>query len=331
MRVAVVDIGSNSVQLLVAEIDDGQWRQLAAAERVTRLAEGLGSGQALDPGAAGRTFEAVEGLADLARKLGAERLWAVGTRSFRLASDGSAFAVRLGHVIGEPVEILSEEREAELGFKGAVSGLGCARGRVLSVDIGGGSTEIVSGHDGRPLDRVSLPFGAVVLTEQYLGRDPSPPEDVAALRAAVFDAVSTTDLIRRYLDDDEPHGPLIGSGGTLVTLAAMAAGLDSYRADIVHGSSLARDVLRAQCADLAARSITERKSIRGLGAARAPTILAGAVVAEVLMDVTGAEAIVVSDHGLRHAVLRERLLALGLETRGVAWDRRYRAANGSLN
>ena len=316
MRVAVVDIGSNSVQMLVAEIDDGQWRQLAAAECVTRLAEGLRSGQALDPGATGRTFEAVEDLADRARKLGAERLWAVGTRSFRLARDGSAFAARLEHVIGEPVEILSEEREAELGFEGAVSGLGCARGRVLSVDIGGGSTEIVSGHDGRPFDHVSLPFGAVVLTEQYLGRDPSPPEDVAALRAAVFDAVRTTDLIRRYLDEDEPHGPLIGSGGTLVTLAAMAAGLDRYRADIVHGSSLARSVLRAQCVDLGARSIAERKSIRGLGAARAPTILAGAVVADVLVDATGAEAIVVSDHGLRHAVLQERVLALALETRG---------------
>jgi len=312
MRAAVLDIGSNSVQLLVVEVDGSEWRELAAAECITRLADGLAEGRALDPAACARTFEAIEVLAARARALGIVRLWAVGTRSFRLAIDGPAFAERLESAVGGPVEILSAAREAELGFEGAVIGLGCTAGPVLSVDIGGGSTEIVWGHDARPVDHLSLPLGVVVLTERYLHRDPSPPEDVRALRAVVSNAVAEARPVRRHLEGAGSRGPLVGSGGTLVTLAAMAARLDSYRADVVHGSRLTREVLGAQLADLAARSIAERSQITGLSPARAPTILAGAVVANALMDAAGENAIVVSDHGLRHAVLRERVLALGM-------------------
>lgn len=312
VRIAVLDIGSHSVQLLVAEIGDGGWRELAAVERITRLAEGLSAGGPLDPRSCDRTFEAISELAGRSRQLGAEHLWAVGTRAFRGATDGPAFATRLARVIGEPVEILSADREAELGFEGAVSGLGLAAGPVLSVDIGGGSTEIVFGRDGRPVDHISLPLGSVVLTERYLERDPAPAKDVATLRAAIFDALSESALIGRRLGAGGTEGPFVGSGGTLTTLAAMAARLDSYRADIVHGSSLTRRVVRAQCADLAARSIVERTSIPGLAPERAATILAGAIVADVLMTRAGYDTLVVSDHGLRHGVLRQRGLALGI-------------------
>jgi exopolyphosphatase/guanosine-5'-triphosphate,3'-diphosphate pyrophosphatase len=306
VRASVLDIGSNSVQMLAAAIDGGTWRELAAAERITRLAEGLSANRTLAPTACARTLAAIEALAGQARAVGARHVWAVGTRAFRLAVDGPAFASRVERVIGEPVEILSAAREAELGFAGAVLGLGCTRGPVLSVDIGGGSTEIVSGYDAEPHDHVSLPLGAVVLTDRYLRHDPPSPEEVSALRSAVGEAVGGVLPLHRHRDAGEARGPVICSGGTVTTLAAMRARLDRYRADVVHGSHLERETLRAVSADLAARSIAERCTLPGLHPARAPTILAGALILDELFHAAGADVVLVSDHGLRHAVLRER-------------------------
>jgi exopolyphosphatase/guanosine-5'-triphosphate,3'-diphosphate pyrophosphatase len=116
--------------------------------------------------------------------------------------------------------------------------------------------------------------------------------------------------IRRHRDAGNAHEPVICNGGTVTTLAAMAARLDRYRADVVHGSHLGRETLRAACVDLAARSIAERCTLAGLHPARAPTILAGALILDELVHAAGAEVVLVSDQGLRHAVLRERAGAL---------------------
>lgn len=310
MRAAVLDVGSNSVQLLVADVGDGAWHQVAAAERITRLADGLAAGGPLNPTAAGRTLDAIVRFAAGARDLGAAYVWVVGTRPFRLAADGQAFRLRIEEKIRAPMEILTGAREAELSFIGTVLGLGYTRGPVLAIDIGGGSTEIVAGCDGRSLDRASLPIGAVVLTERFLRRDPPGGDELAALQAAVVAAVSDAPPIGRATGGGEAPGPLVGSGGTLVTLAAMAAGLDRYQADVVHGSRLHRDELLATWGNLAARTIAERCAIPGLDPGRAPTIVAGAVIAHAVMSATGAEDLLVSDQGLRHAVLRERALAV---------------------
>jgi exopolyphosphatase/guanosine-5'-triphosphate,3'-diphosphate pyrophosphatase len=306
VRVGIIDIGSNSVLLLAVETAGREWRELEGAEHITRLAAGLTGGARLDAAACGRTLEAVAAFCARARALGAEQLWAVGTRAFRLAEDGPAFAARVEEATGVAVEILSEAREAELTFAAAVGGLDRVRGPVLSVDIGGGSTEIVFGQDGRPLVHASLPLGALVMTERHLRSDPPTAGEVAALRAAVSDALAVAPpLGRRRAAGDT--GPIVGSGGTLTTLAAMRAGLTEYRGDLVHGSCLSRDELHAAAADLTRRSLAERRELAGLLAERARTITAGTLMAAAVVDAAQAPAIVVSDHGLRHGVLRERL------------------------
>jgi exopolyphosphatase/guanosine-5'-triphosphate,3'-diphosphate pyrophosphatase len=273
---------------------------------VTRLGEGLGTGDVLSPAACARTLAAVRLLARRARALGAMHLWAVGTRAFRAATDGAAFAERLGGAIDARVEVLSGSREAELSFLGAVHGLARAQGPVVSLDIGGASTELVSGVQGRPTAHVSLPVGAVVLTEQFLRHDPPTADEIGALRTALIDDVRKAAPLGAHGAGAGRASVIIGSGGTLVTLAAMAGELDRYRPDIVHGMALPREVITAQIEALARRSVAERQAMRGLDPARAPTILAGALVAEAVVCASGARSIVVSDHGLRHAVLRER-------------------------
>ncbi len=161
------------------------------------------------------------------------------------------------------------------------------------------------GQDGLPEEQVSLRLGAVVLTERYLAHDPPTRDELAALRAAVTEALVATP-IRRLIGPDGARGPLVGSGGTLLTLGAMAARLDCYRGELVHGMELRSDSLRASRTELEGRTIAERCAIPGLDSGRAPMILAGAILADAVLTASGAHAYVLSDQGLRHAVLRER-------------------------
>ncbi len=309
MRATVLDIGSSSVQLLVADLSPERWVERAAAECVTRLGEGLSTRRSLGPEACARTLSAARAFAARARALGASHLWAVGTRAFRRAIDGPAFAARIAAEIGAPVDILSAGREAELGFSGAVRGLAPMDGVVLGFDVGGGSTELVRGIGGDAVDHVSLPIGAVVLSEAYLRHDPPLADEIETLRRAVAGAVAAASPVRGH---GEPPPIVVGSGGTVTTMAAMANGLDRYRPAVVHGSRLSRDVVRAHVAELGRRSILERWSIPGLDPARAATILAGALVVQAVLDAIGAPSIIVSDHGLRHAVLCEKAYDSGL-------------------
>jgi len=306
MRVAVLDVGSNSIQLLVTDVAERAWSQVAAGERITRLADGLIPAGRFHPAAVARTLAALSLFAARARALGAETFSVVGTRPFRMAADAGDLAARVEAAIGVPVEVLSGSREAELGFAGAVAGLGCTRGPVLTIDIGGGSTEIVCGEDGRIVERVSLPIGAVVLTQRHLAHDPPTAGEVEALRAAVAEALDRVPPLRRWREMG--GGPFIGSGGTVTTLAAMAARLECYRAEIIHGSRLTRESLEGLCAELAARPVVERCAMPGLDPDRAVVILGGAVIAVAAVAAAATDGLVVSDQGLRHGLLAMRLL-----------------------
>jgi exopolyphosphatase/guanosine-5'-triphosphate,3'-diphosphate pyrophosphatase len=344
MRVAVLDLGSNSVQLLVADVGEGRWREIAVAEGITRLAAGLRPGARLAPEAAARTAASAALMAARARALGAVRMWAVGTRAFRAAADGAAFAAAVAARLGVPVEILSAEREARLGFAGVVAGLAWQRGPALTVDIGGGSTEIVRGDDGWPTAQATLDIGAVVLTERFLRHDPPTGAEVTALRAEARETVATAaDAICGAVGGmgvpGPPGVPIAGSGGTVTTLGAMAAGLDCYRAEVVHGMRLGLGDLERTCTALGRESVAARATRPGLDAARAVTILAGAVIACEVLRLVGAEGLVVSDRGVRHAVLSERTAATEagapgagrvLEARANARDGR-RAIDGGVD
>lgn len=302
---AVLDVGSNSVLLLVARVaEDGRLRILDTALETTRLGTGLAEGGRLDPAARRRTREAVVALVQRARAAAADRVWAFGTGAMRRAADGSEFAAEVSGVAGCPLEILSGAREARLSYVGATSGLGLA-GWILVADIGGLTTELTLGLRERIEAAESLALGALALTERFpLDRDDGGCALVVErARGAAVDRVLAAAHLPACARGRGAR--LVASGGTATALATLDLGLSSYDARRVHGHVLAVPRLEV----LAARALP----VRGvLDPGRAGILPAGAVVLSRLAVAVGAREVVVSDRSVRHAYLVERLRAGGV-------------------
>jgi exopolyphosphatase/guanosine-5'-triphosphate,3'-diphosphate pyrophosphatase len=292
---AVIDVGSNSVLLLaIAVAADGRSRALDEATTTTRLGAGLSTGGTLDPTAAARTRAAVVAFARRARALGVGDLWGFATGAARRAADGADFVAATAAEAGLPVEILTGEREARLAYDAVVHGLGLDDGRtVLVVDVGGASTELTLGRGSTVVATVSLALGALELHERAAS-------DPATMAPAVARAIADTDLPARAR---RAGATLAASGGTPTSLAALALDLRGYDPRRVHGASLDVSAL----ADLAGRATGTGPIDPG----RAAILPAGACILEAVMRASGVTRVTVSDHGVRHAYLRERLARSG--------------------
>jgi exopolyphosphatase / guanosine-5'-triphosphate,3'-diphosphate pyrophosphatase len=254
-RVAAVDLGTNTTRLLVADVDDGAVATLDRREQITGLGEGVDARRRLLPRPIARVRNALTEYRRRIEELGAERALCVATSAVRDAENGEAFLGEIEWSYGFTTRLLTGEEEARLTFAGATLGRTEEDG-VMVVDIGGGSTELVL------RDReVSLDIGSVRLTEQ-LG------ENVDAIATAV-----TAKLPR----DLEPQRA-IGVAGTIMSLAALDLGLESYDRDRVHGHRLSADAVAHQVSALAALSLEERRQLPALDPKRAPVIVAGAVI-----------------------------------------------------
>src|SRR6185503_13962778 len=233
---AAIDVGSNSVLLLtVAVASDGLARALDEAVATTRLGAGLRAGGTLDRDAARRTRDRVVAMAVRARDRGATDVWAFATGAVRRAVDGTAFGRDVADAAGVPLEVLSGGREAALAYDAAVHGLALGDATVLTIDVGGATTELTLGRGAMVEASVSLGVGALALAEAC-------GNDLARARARVADALAPTDLPARAR---AVGAPVIASGGTPTALAALALGLTRYEPRRVHGSQLDRDRLAA--------------------------------------------------------------------------------------
>jgi exopolyphosphatase / guanosine-5'-triphosphate,3'-diphosphate pyrophosphatase len=288
---AVIDIGTNSVLLLVAE--GGK----AVVDRaiITRLGQGVDASGKLHPDAVERTLEAVRRHAAEARSLGAKP-FATGTSALRDAANRDAFLAPAREILGRDVCLLSGDEEAELTYRGGLAGLDLPHGVRTVVDIGGGSTEIVVGDEAGIRSKVSLQVGSVRLSERFVRADPPAPEEVEALRAQVRGLLATT----------APVAPLVAVAGTATTLSAMHLGLEPYDPGRVHGHRLGRADLAFLVDRLLAVPLAERSRIRGVEPARAEVLPAGALLLAEIMDRAGAAEAMISDRGLRWGV-REAL------------------------
>lgn len=291
---AAIDVGSNSVLLLVVAVPaDGRACALDEAVTTTRLGTGLVDGGALDAAAAARTTAAVVDFAGRARARGATHVWAFATGAARRAADGAAFVRALADASRATVEMLSGAREAALAYAAAVDGLGAGDAPVLAIDVGGATTELTLGHGARIDASASLPVGALGLTEAC-------GPDRARAEAAVAAALATTDVPARAT---AAGARVLASGGTATSLAALALGLARYEARRVHGTTLAARDLPA---------LAGRPGGDAVDPGRAAILPAGACILAGVMRAARAEGLRVSDHGVRHAYLRERLAADGV-------------------
>ena len=296
MRVASIDIGTNSVLLLVAERDGaGTLAAVLERARVTRLGAGVDRTRQLAPEAVERTLACLGDYAADLRRLGVTRLDVVGTSAMRDASAGELFVARAGELLGVAPRVVSGDEEARLTFEGALVGLDLA-GALSVFDVGGGSTEIVRGtRDGASatvLEAVSLDVGSVRLTERHVRSDPPTRAELDAVRADVAGALEGATRPRA-------GEPLVGIAGTVTTLAAVARAIAPYDGARVHGVRLSRDEVSAVSRRFASLALAERSQLAGIDPARADVVPAGAALVEELLAWAGADELVVSDRGVR--------------------------------
>jgi exopolyphosphatase / guanosine-5'-triphosphate,3'-diphosphate pyrophosphatase len=288
MRVGVVDLGTNSTRLLVADVEDGRVDEVARETVITRLGEGVDERRKLLPLPIARVRNV---LADFRRELdelGAERTLAVATSAVRDAENGEAFLGEVEWSYGFATLMLTGEDEAGLTFRGVSAGRQLDAG-TLVLDVGGGSTELISAEQRRSLD-----LGCVRLTERHLRSDPPTSEELDAAAAAV----------RALLPDLQPSAA-IGVAGTITSLAALDLGLDEYDRRRVHGHRLSTAGVQRQLERLAALPLSERRRVPALEPERAPVIVAGAVIVRGVLARYGLDGLDVSEHDLLHGAALE--------------------------
>ncbi len=301
---AVIDVGTNSVKLLVAELREGRIEKVRERTDVTRLGEGLGGSGSIDEAAAARTIEAVCAMAGEARALGAEGPVVVGTMALRIAKNAEEFRRRAADASGLAIEVLSEEEEARLSYRAAISA-GRARGPIAVFDIGGGSLELIRGT-GRKIESArSYPLGVRLLTEKFLRSDPVRPE---MLRELIV-------YVESYLDGlPRASAPLAGVGGTATTIASVQIRAARYDPDRIDGTVVPLEEVGRQIELFASLGVRERRSVPGLLPERADVILAGVAVVRVVLEKSGASSFRATGRGLRHGVLLDRWGDPGVRT-----------------
>jgi len=298
MIVAVIGIGSNSVRMLTADVKGPDFRRLARDRAGTRLFAGLDEKGNLSAESIGRTLEAMGQMATEARRRQADRLHAFATSAARDARNGKEFMAAAEQVTGVPLEILSGEEEAELSFLGASDAIR-ESGRRGVVDIGGGSTEIVTGTGEGTDCAFSCQMGAVRL---YRTIPLNCRADMAAVEAAA-DAILQENL-RQHPEYRTPD-IWAGTGGTFTTLAALAKNIPWQSREGMHGTRITAGEVRRIGETLADRTPEERKQLAGLQPGRADIVVHGVCILLAVMERLGMDAITVSEYGNLDGYIRK--------------------------
>ena len=299
-RVAVVDVGTNSVKFHIGErLAEGGWRKIVDRATPTRLGDGLQETGRLNPEPMQRTVEAIADMAEEARQHRVSSIAGVGTAGLRIAPNSEDFLAAVQTRSGLLIEIISGEQEAHLAYLAAMAGIGAVPGSRVVFDTGGGSSQFTFGSGDQVEERFSVNVGAVRYTERY-GLDGVVSEQALAEAFAELDH----DLVR--LDDRATPDVLVAMGGAVTNLAAVKHGLAEYDADVVQGTVLDRAEIDRQVALYSALGLDERRQVVGLQPQRADIILAGACVVRTVLGKLGKDALTVSDRGLRHGVLEDR-------------------------
>lgn len=302
-RVAAIDIGTNSVLLVIA--DDTEHGPVPVLERatITRLGKGVDRARRLDPGAVQRTLSCLSDYAEAIREHGVETLDIVGTSAMRDAEGAEGFRRSVRDLLGVEPRTIAGSEEAALTFAGATSGLAVS-GAITVFDIGGGSTEVISGSVSDGVARadegaVSLDVGSVRMTERHVRSDPPSARELAAIRDEVRAELRSASV--------SPTGKLVGVAGTVTTLAAVSLGAERYDSAIVHGLRLSAETLAGVTDRLAAMPLAVRREVPGLEPARADVIVAGATIATCILESARGDSFVVSDRGVRWGLVAQLL------------------------
>lgn len=308
VRRAVVEIGTNSVKLLVGDVRGAEVVPVLELSRQTRLGRGFYPHRRLQPGPVNETAATVAAFGRRAREAGATAVRALATSAAREALNPERLLEAVRAAAGLEVEIIPGEQEARWGFVGVTSDPRWRDQPLLLLDVGGGSTEFTLGRAGDLRFHRSLPLGAVRLLEELAPPDPPGLAALARARRRVGEFLEShlaADLRPRLAAFAPGPVPLTGIGGTATVLAMMARGLTRFERTAVDGCQLRRDDLSGWLERLWALPLAERRQIPGLPPERADVILTGVLIFDAVMSRFGFDILGVSTRGLRHAALAE--------------------------
>jgi exopolyphosphatase/guanosine-5'-triphosphate,3'-diphosphate pyrophosphatase len=292
---AALDLGSNTFRLILASEADGHldFATRRIWQEIPRLSEGLSAGGCLKEEPKNRAWEALESFASVIEAQKPLKTLAGGTMVFRRASDGESFLIEIGQRFGWEVTVLTGTQEARLSALGVLSGLAPIPESGLIMDIGGRSTEFISTRGRKLLTFQSLDVGVVGLTEDFVKSDPPAPTELAAMAASVKNTLQAANC--NQLD---PKATLVGTAGTVTTLAAMLLDLVNYDSNLVNNQVIGRQFLLDLLATLSTESLETRRLHPGLHPRRADVIVAGLVLLVEVMNFLSKDSLVVSDNSL---------------------------------
>ncbi len=313
VRRAVIDVGTNSIKLLVADVAGHDVRPVWEESRQTRLGRGFYETHRLQAGAITSTAQAVGDFAATARRQNAAAVRVIATSAARDAVNPEELISAIERATGLKVEIISGEREADWVYQGVTTDPRLAGKAILLLDVGGGSTEFILGRGEAKHFRQSFPLGTVRMMEEFPPHDPPQPQDLAACRRWLKRFLegevrpSLEPALRRELDARAGDGgvQLVGTGGTASILACVEAELRTYDRKRIEAARLSLERVRARVGKLWSLPLEERKKTAGLPPNRADVILMGAAIYEAIMEGLGFPELRISTRGLRFAAVME--------------------------
>jgi exopolyphosphatase / guanosine-5'-triphosphate,3'-diphosphate pyrophosphatase len=303
MKIAIIDIGTNTTRLFIAEVQDGILEQeVTRISRVTRLGAGVDASLSLSDEALKREHAVLADYAQKARDAGVDRTVAIMTSAVRDAVNGVEFAADVARRYWWETAVLTGDEEAALTYRGATDALDPdSRERILVADIGGGSTELVLGHGGAADFHVSTQAGVVRQSDRHISTDPPSEAELRALRDDVDETLRAG--VPRALRTGVER--TLAVAGTPTSLAAIDMALEPYDRDRIHGYILSRRRVEELYEELRQMPVDLRRSIRGLNPDRASVIIPGVTILSAVMDLFGLEQVEASEHDiLRGAALR---------------------------
>jgi len=302
-RYATIDIGSNTILLLIGQITpQGGFEKVMDNGETTRLGKGLQRGGLLDPLSVRASIAALKRFCSRCQQEEVLEIACVGTNALRMAKDADAFIRQVQEECGISPRIISERKEAMFSYLSVQQDPRMPRDAVV-MDVGGGSTEYIFRHEEGLTDQlqtISLPLGAVRLTEQFLYHDPPSRDEVLKLRKEIEKAI--------HRIPPTLEGELVGIGGTAVTLGAIHLSLDAFDGEKIHALQLPIGELRDRVQILQETDLERRKEIKGLPPERADIILAGAMIILATMERLQKDTIHISSHGLRYGLFYQRFM-----------------------
>lgn len=307
--IASIDVGSNTIRLLVGKIDDNRIIDVISQRRITRLGNRVHETGRLQ----GRNIEAsivaLKEFSSIISRYKVAYVRAVATSALREAHNSDIFIQRVFDDTGILIQVISGEKEAELTLKGILSSLPYQSSNthqsLLIVDIGGGSTECILYGDRHPIDTVSIPIGVIKLTGDFIKTDPISEDDITALNNKIASCLNALNVRLGQHIEKDTH--FIGTAGTFTTIASIDLGLETYSREKIHLHKVSLNRLQNMSKKLLRLPLNERKKVRGLEPERADLIIPGIQFTIKLMDFFKFNELTISDYGLLEGVLFELL------------------------